>query len=172
MDWWQPETKEKYLERAQCIIDQYGNYSVQLGEETLNLNGINTQGENIADNGGIKEAYISYQSLVSSLGPEPQLPGLPFSPSQLFWLSGASKWCTVSRPRSIKNQVSRTSLSEFYPLTVLIDSDWSPLSVKLQGQRAVLQPGSVLSGLELSCGLSDESSQEVHCLVMTGITEK
>ena len=111
MDWWQPETKEKYLERAQCIIDQYGNYSVKLGQETLNLNGINTQGENIADNGGIKEAYISYQSLVSRLGPEPHLPGLPFSPSQLFWLSGASKWCTVSRPRSIKNQVSRPSLT-------------------------------------------------------------
>ena len=105
MDWWQPETKEKYLERAQCIIDQYGNYSVQLGEETLNLNGINTQGENIADNGGIKEAYISYQSLVSRLGPEPQLPGLPFSPSQLFWLSGASVWCSVQRPEALKEEV-------------------------------------------------------------------
>ena len=63
MDWWEEETKEKYLERAQCIIDQYGNYSVKVGEETYNLNGINTQGENIADNGGIKEALLSYISL-------------------------------------------------------------------------------------------------------------
>ena len=65
MDWWEPESKKRYLEKAQCIIDQYGNYTVvdrehvgvQVDGETLNLNGANTQGENIADNGGIKEIF-------------------------------------------------------------------------------------------------------------------
>ena len=58
VDWWHPVTKEKYVNKAQCIIAQYGNYS--LPELGLRLNGINTQGENIADNGGIKEAYRAY----------------------------------------------------------------------------------------------------------------
>ena len=30
MDWWEPESKKRYLEKAQCIIDQYGNYTVEV----------------------------------------------------------------------------------------------------------------------------------------------
>jgi predicted metalloendopeptidase len=57
-NWWSNSTSDEYEKRAQCIINQYGNYtSEQVGEH---LNGINTQGENIADNGGIKEAYGGY----------------------------------------------------------------------------------------------------------------
>ena len=58
IDWWEPITKERYLRKAQCIIQQYGNYTIP--HLRLGLNGINTQGENIADNGGIKEAYQAY----------------------------------------------------------------------------------------------------------------
>jgi len=105
VDWWEPETKKRYLEKAQCIIDQYGNYTVKVEGEELNVNGITTQGENIADNGGIKEAFRAYETLVSKYGPEPILPGLEYTPRQLMWLSGASVWCEVRRPASLKQQV-------------------------------------------------------------------
>ena len=62
IDWWQGNTADKYNERAKCIINQYGNFTAK--QINLKLNGINTQGENIADNGGIKEAYLGYSKII------------------------------------------------------------------------------------------------------------
>ncbi|XP_024943266.1 neprilysin-2 isoform X2 [Cephus cinctus] len=104
VDWWAPQTKENYLERAECIINQYGNYTVE--EVGLNLNGINTQGENIADNGGIKEAYLAYNQWVKRNGPEKKLPGLRYTPRQMFWISAANTWCSKYRPEAIKLRIT------------------------------------------------------------------
>ena len=49
VDWWEEETKKLYIEKAQCIIDQYENFTEPITQ--MNLNGVKTQGENIADNG-------------------------------------------------------------------------------------------------------------------------
>ena len=57
-NWWEPQADQKFKEKSQCIIEQYGNFTVP--ELNINLNGINTQGENIADNGGVKLAYRAY----------------------------------------------------------------------------------------------------------------
>jgi len=105
VNWWEKETKEKYLEKAQCIIDQYGNYTVDVKGETINLNGVTTQGENIADHGGVKESIRAYDRLIARTGLEPRLPGLPYSQNQLFWLSGGAMWCQVSRPEALKEYI-------------------------------------------------------------------
>ncbi|XP_052866851.1 neprilysin-2 isoform X1 [Anopheles cruzii] len=104
VDWWQADTKKAYLEKARCIIEQYGNFTEP--NVKLNLNGINTQGENIADNGGIKEAYYAYRKWAEKHGPEPRLPGLNLNPEQLFWLSAAQTWCSVYRPETMKMRIT------------------------------------------------------------------
>ena len=105
VNWWELETKKRFLTRAQCIVDQYSNFTVKVEEEVFNISGSKTQGENIADNGGYKEAFKAYQRLVAQEGEEMSLPGLPYTPYQLFWLSGASVWCSKTRPKQLKNSL-------------------------------------------------------------------
>ncbi|XP_025829399.1 neprilysin-2 [Agrilus planipennis] len=103
-NWWAQDTQKSFLEKARCIINQYGNYTVK--EINEKLNGKNTQGENIADNGGVKEAYFAYKTYVKAHGDEPFLPGLEFTPEQLFWVSAASNWCSVQRPEKLRLMVT------------------------------------------------------------------
>lgn len=105
------------------MVSQYESYTYpELGN--ISVNGINTLGENIADNGGIKTSYKAYskspslsithliltsscsESWVSQHGPEPLLPGLALSPAQLFWVSGASVWCARHRPGDLRMAVT------------------------------------------------------------------
>lgn len=55
MQWWNNATIKAFRERAQCIIDQYSRYKIN--EVNMYMNGRMTQGENIADNGGLKQSF-------------------------------------------------------------------------------------------------------------------
>ena len=55
MQWWANATIQAFRERAQCIVKQYSQY--RLEEVQLYVDGRMTQGENIADNGGLKQAF-------------------------------------------------------------------------------------------------------------------
>merc|ERR1740137_126408 len=108
--WWSPDTIEAFSVQAQCFIDQYSNYTVPelediLGEDA-HLNGKNTQGENIADNGGIHEAFRAYVRSTESQGEEPPLPGLTqFTSEQMFFISNAQVWCEMKTPEALLGQV-------------------------------------------------------------------
>lgn len=55
IEWWNNATIRAFRERAQCMIDQYSRY--KLDEVDMHINGRMTQGENIADNGGLKQSF-------------------------------------------------------------------------------------------------------------------
>lgn len=49
---------------------------------------MNTQGENIADNGGIKQAFNAYKAYEEKHGPGQRLPGLEtFNSKKLFFMA-------------------------------------------------------------------------------------
>jgi len=105
-DWWTEQTVNNYLERAQCFIDQYDNYYPPEFNGTIHVNGINTQGENIADNGGLREAFRAYQNYVAANGEEDLLPGLEqYSPSQIFFISYGNIWCGHETPQRLENLI-------------------------------------------------------------------
>ncbi|KAI5630581.1 VLP3p-6 [Venturia canescens] len=106
-DWWEGSAKDKYLKLTRCIIDQYANYTAE--QVGLHVNGVLTQGENIADNGGAKLSYHAYQNWIALNGPEKKLPGLPYTPRQMFWISMASAWCS-----KYKNEQLALRINEDY----------------------------------------------------------
>ncbi|XP_022344016.2 neprilysin-like [Crassostrea virginica] len=106
--WWDDDVIAKFKDQAKCIIEQYGNYTVP--EVGINLNGVQTQGENIADNGGLKEAYRAYEKWENKQEREPdRLPGLSnLSNKQLFFLNFAQVWCGTMRPEAVINRIRTT----------------------------------------------------------------
>ncbi|KAF5283683.1 hypothetical protein FQA39_LY17258 [Lamprigera yunnana] len=91
-NWWSKGSLEAFNEKAKCIVDQYQKYRVP--ELNANLNGQLTQGENIADNGGLKQSYLAYIHWLQRNGIEKALPGCNYTTNQLFWISFAQFWCS------------------------------------------------------------------------------
>jgi len=107
-DWWAASTSKQFVERKRCIIDQYSSFTIPETNGTMRINGILTQGENIADNGGIKQAFNAYRRSVAKAGgeEEPRIPGLErFTPNQIFFMSFAHVWCGSIRPEAAIRQL-------------------------------------------------------------------
>jgi neprilysin len=75
-------------------------------DTNLRVNGILTQGENIADNGGIKQAFSAYQAYLQKLGhEEKRLPGFErYTNEQLFFMSYAQTWCGHTKPETVRER--------------------------------------------------------------------
>uniref|UniRef100_A0A8C4MX16 Neprilysin n=1 Tax=Equus asinus asinus TaxID=83772 RepID=A0A8C4MX16_EQUAS len=104
VDWWTQQSANNFKEQSQCMVYQYGNFSWDLAGGQ-HLNGINTLGENIADNGGIGQAYRAYQNYVKKNGEEKLLPGIDLNHKQLFFLNFAQVWCGTYRPEYAINSI-------------------------------------------------------------------
>jgi endothelin-converting enzyme/putative endopeptidase len=88
-DWWTPQDTKNFETRAECVVNEYYNFSPVEG---VKLNGKLTLGENAADNGGIHLAYMALMSdLADKTMPETKLDG--FTPEQQFFLGFAQIWC-------------------------------------------------------------------------------
>jgi endothelin-converting enzyme len=98
-DWWDNATLAAFENKTQCFIDQFSEYSITTPTgEKLNINGDLTQGENVADTGGLSAAFTAWQKR-NEAKPNQLLPGLEeYSREQLFYLAFGGVWCGERRP--------------------------------------------------------------------------
>jgi putative endopeptidase len=98
-DWWTAQDGEKFDQRADRIVNQFDNYTAV---DTLHVNGHLTEGENIADLGGINVSFDAFKSTEEFKGGKP-IDG--FTPAQRFFLSFANIWKIKDRPERLKLRV-------------------------------------------------------------------
>ncbi len=91
-DWWTAEDGAGFQQRAGLIISQFDHY---VAIDTLHVNGKLTQGENIADLGGLKVAFAALERSLQGKA-RPAING--FTPEQRFFLGWARIWAENRQP--------------------------------------------------------------------------
>ncbi|XP_016969612.1 LOW QUALITY PROTEIN: endothelin-converting enzyme 2 [Drosophila rhopaloa] len=106
VEWWSNRTIDEYVNRTECFVEQYSRY--HLADIDEYIDGELTLGENIADNGGMREAFYAYRLFVKEMGRErTKLPGLEhYSHEQLFFISFGNLWCETYTPAASRYALS------------------------------------------------------------------
>jgi putative endopeptidase len=98
-DWWLPVDSKKFKQSAATIIRQFNDY---IPVDTLHINGDATQGENIADLGGLLigwDAFIKTETYKKG----EKIAG--FTPAQRFFLGYAYSWLYNERKEIIADEL-------------------------------------------------------------------
>ncbi len=98
-NWWTPEDKKQFDARTACIANEYSGF---VAVDTLHVNGKLTLGENTADNGGIRLAYMAMEAYAHQHNVDLAKKMGDFTPEQQFFIGYAQNWCTNARPEFIR----------------------------------------------------------------------
>jgi putative endopeptidase len=98
-NWWTKKDEEEFNRRAKMIVEQFNGY---IAVDNLHVNGEATQGENIADLGGIMLGWDAFQKTEEyksgkSIG--------GFTPAQRYFIGWALGWMNNIRPENMALRV-------------------------------------------------------------------
>lgn len=94
--WWTETDYKNFKAKTQLIVNQFNSY---VAIDTMRVNGAMTQGENIADLGGLTMAYYAYKKSLNGKS-SPKLHGL--TGEQRFFIAWAQGWKSVTRDAELK----------------------------------------------------------------------
>jgi endothelin-converting enzyme/putative endopeptidase len=86
-DWWTEQDAKAFEQRAQCIVKEYSSF---VAVDDLHVNGELTLGENTADNGGLR---IAFMALMDSLNGKHPAKRDGYTTEQRFFLGFGQIWC-------------------------------------------------------------------------------
>ncbi|XP_075148786.1 neprilysin-11-like [Haematobia irritans] len=97
-NWWDNESEKEFAERKRCFVYQYQGLTNQSHSSLANEQQF--QGENIADNGGLRLAFSSYMKWLHRFTHENSkeiqvLPNFNYTNEQLFFISYGQNWCST-----------------------------------------------------------------------------
>jgi len=99
-EWQTPEDRKAFTERTDCEVKEYGGFESVPG---VHLNGKLTLGENTADNGGLRIAYIALMNTLKEQGAKAEDAKIDgFTPQQRFFISFAQIWCSNQTDASLR----------------------------------------------------------------------
>jgi putative endopeptidase len=93
-NWWTDADRKEFEQRTSCLVDQYSGFTAV---DEVKVNGQLTLGENTADLGGTRIAYMALHKVLAAAGKENQkIDG--FTPDQRFFIAWGQAWCENNRP--------------------------------------------------------------------------
>jgi putative endopeptidase len=95
-DWWTSQDSKNFEARAQCVVDQYAQYVVV---DDVKINSKLTEGEDIADLGGLILAWMAWKDQSKNAHLENR-DGL--TPEQRFFVGNAQWACENDRPEDLR----------------------------------------------------------------------
>jgi predicted metalloendopeptidase len=98
-DWWTAEDARKFEMKAACEVKEYGSFVVV---DDVKVNGELTLGENIADNVGLRIAYIAFLADAKRKGIDLTQKQDGYTPLQQFFLGHGQNWCGSMRPEELR----------------------------------------------------------------------
>jgi putative endopeptidase len=100
-NWWQPADLEKFKAKGKCVADQYSTFEALPGKF---VQGKLTLGENIADLGGVKNAFYAYRA--KRKGADKVYVADGFTEDQQFFLGAAQAWCSKVRDAETERRLT------------------------------------------------------------------
>ena len=141
-NWWTTADSMRFYAKTKMIVQQFNQY---IAVDSLHINGELTQGENIADLGGIMMGHEAFKK-TDQYRKNEIIAGL--NPDQRFFLGYAFAWMVNERPEATANQVRSnehspakfrvigplSNMPEFYSTFGVKEGDsmWRPDSMRVK----------------------------------------